>query len=222
MRNFRDRHRHPGGPLAARRSGPYPTVDTGAASSYTDDFNRTDSADLGADWTPVAGGMRIEANEAYIGTLGSTAGVLHRERHVGTLTVDHYAQADLTQLSPDGYSDLRLMVRWTGTDSFYELRVNNSGEWYINRVTSGGESDIASGTGLTLALPETWRLEVEGTGATVTLTVKRDGSTVGTYGDTAGSRITSGAQAGIGGYTAAGTPPDATLDNYASGNLGGL
>lgn len=199
-----------------------PTVDTGASgAAYTDNFDRADSADLGADWTPVAGGMRIDGNEAYIGTLGSTAGVLHRERHSGTLAVDHYAQADITQLSAGGYSDLRIMVRWTGTDSFYELRVNNAGEWYVNRVTSGGETDITSGTGLTLALPETWRLEVEGTGATVTLTVKRNGSTVATYDDTAGSRIISGANAGIGGYTAGGSPPDATLDNYASGDLGG-
>lgn len=192
-----------------------------ASAGYSDDFNRTDAGDLGTDWTPVAGGMRIDTNTAYAGTLGSTAGVLHRERwDNGNLAgPDMAVQGTITQLSTGGYSDLRLMARWTGATSFYELRVNNSGEWYINRVTSGGETDITSGTGLTLALPEVWRLEAEGTGATVTLRVYRAGSLIATYGDTAGSRITTGATGGMGGFTAAGTPPDIRLDNWSMAPL---
>ncbi len=192
-----------------------------ASAGYSDDFNRTDAGDLGTDWTPVAGGMRIDTNTAYAGTLGSTAGVLHRERWDGGNLAgpDMAVQGTITQLSTGGYSDLRLMARWTGATSFYELRVNNSGEWYINRVTSGGETDITSSTGLTLALPEVWRLEAEGTGATVTLRVYRAGSLIATYADTAGSRITTGATGGIGGFTAAGTPPDIRLDDWSMAPL---
>jgi len=188
-----------------------------AGSPLSDDFNRADAADLGADWTPIAGGMRIDTNTAYAGTLGSTAGVLHRERwDGGALAGPNMAvQGTIAELSTGGYSDLRLMARWTGSTSFYELRVNNSGEWYINRVTSGGETDITSGTGLTLALPEVWRLEAEGAGATVTLRVYRAGSLIATYADTAGSRITTGDTAGIGGFTAAGSPPDIRLDDWS-------
>lgn len=162
--------------------------------------------------------MRIDTNTAYAGTLGSTAGVLHRERwEGGTLpSADMAVQATIAQLSTGGYSDLRVMARWSGATSFYELRVNNAGEWYVNRVTAGGETDIASGTGLSLSLPEVWRLEVTGPGATVSITVRRGGAVVSSFSDAAGDRITTGNQAGMGGYTAGGSPPDIRLDDWSA------
>lgn len=210
-----------GGQATATATANNPTVQTAAGGgvSYSDDFNRTDANDLGADWDDVAGGMAIRSNKAYWGD-DYGAGTFHRQRHVDALPGDDmYAEVTVHSFATGGYSDARVNVRWSTDTSCYEARINNSGEWYINQVTSGGETDVASGSGLSFSFPEVWRLEVSGT-SPVHLSLLRDGVEVGNYDDSSGSKITTGTKAGIAGYTAGGSGA-VTVDDYSHGELSG-
>lgn len=192
---------------------------------WTDDFNRADANTLGGEWSNVeASTIGIASNTATFGGLSGGsggAGELQRHRYKGGLSgEDMYAQADIVTLSPNGYSDARVMTRWSADEAnFYELRVTNAGAWALNRVVGATETDIASGSGLTLSLPETWKLETRLSGSSVELKIYRAGSLVTTVNDTDATRITSGRHGGIGGFTAAGTPPDVDIDNFSTGML---
>lgn len=187
---------------------------------WTDDFNRADLADLGGEWYDDSGTMGVVSNRASFGDqFGS--GELQRHRFLGGLShEDMYAQIDIVTLSTGGYSDARVMTRWSAdNENFYELRVTNAGGWALARVVGATETDIASGSGLTLSLPETWKLETRLSGTSVELKIYRAGSLVTTVNDTAASRITSGRHGGIGGFTAGGSPAVVNIDNFETGML---
>lgn len=191
--------------------------------TVSDDFNRADTATLGANWTNTGGTtIGVKSNRCYFGD-SYGAGEQHRVRYTGTALagVDHFVQFDIVTLPASGYGDARIMARFSSATSAYELRRDNGGSWYVNRITSGGETDIMSGSAGAFSAAETWRMEVTGSGATVSIAVYKNGVQQGsTYNDTAASRITTGTTCGIGGYTAGGSPSDVNSDNWSAGDSG--
>lgn len=187
--------------------------------TVSDDFNRADNSSLGANWTNTAGStIGVKSNRCYFGD-DYGAGELHRVRYTGTAlsSVDHYVQTEVVTLPASGYGDVRVYARFASAAQGYELRVNNSNEWWLTRIVSGGDVDLVGPTSATAV--GTWRLEVSGT-SPVSLRVYRNGVQQGsTYDDSSGGRYTTGTTCGIGGYTAGGSPSDVTQDNWSSGDL---
>lgn len=192
-------------------------------TTVSDDFNRAEASSLGANWTNTGSTtIGVRSNQCYFGDSWG-AGEQHRMRYTATALsgVDQYVEFDITTLPSTGYGDARIMARFSSATSAYEFRRDNAGSWYVNRITSGGETDIVSGSAGTFSATETWRMEVSGSGATVSIAVYKDGVQQGsTYSDTDASRITTGTTVGIGGYTASGSPSDVFMDNWAGGDLG--
>lgn len=202
---------------------PAPIADTGGGTVVTDDFDRTDADTLGGDYTAISGTGAIRSNRFYNGdSTGGGAGTLQRHRHDTALPDENmYVQAVIHGFASGGYSDARLMARWTGTNSFYELRVDSNGAAILNRVTVGGEesSHHTFESGMTYSFPETWRMEVVGTNP-VQFDVLRNGVSVGTFDDSDGSRIQTGVLAGLGAFTSGGSGA-VTMDDLEIGSLAG-
>jgi hypothetical protein len=136
---------------AASQSGyEYRAVFTNAAGSATtsaaaltvnvavqDDFNRSDSATLGANWTGQAGSLGIRSNQAAAN--GTGVGLA---TYIGTTLANVAVQADIT-LSP-GSSTAGLVARYAGTGDgngrMYDGRVVLSGGIYTAMIeyVSGG------------------------------------------------------------------------------------
>lgn len=197
----------------------------GSGQDYLDDFNRADAGSLGADWTAVNGTMLIEQNEAYFGDIAG-AGQLQRHRYdFASDTDDVRVGVDNTLRSVGGYCDHRIMARWDHdgtftTWSFYELRIDSNGDAIINRVVGGTETDIGTvESGMTYSLPETWEMEITGTNPVV-IEVFRNGVSVGSVNDSDATRIQVGSMAGIGGFTAGGSPSDVRMDNFTFADAG--
>lgn len=191
-----------------------------AADSVSDNFNRAEDSSLGANWSVLsATTIGVKTNAAYFGDSWG-AGELHVARYATLLnSLDHYSQATTVLLPSTGYGDIRLFARLIDVSNFYYWRINNSSEWYLVRVNGGTETDlqgpIAAGT---FSSTDVWKLEVTGTGATVSLKVYKNGTQQGsTYSDTSGSRHVTGAYVGIGGYTAGGSPSDVKIDDFSGG-----
>lgn len=187
-------------------------------TTHSDDFNRADSGSLGANWAVLSStSIGIKSNACYFGD-DFGAGESHVARYIGdTSTSDVFTEGTITTLS-GGYADSRLAARFqSGADTCYWFRRANDGTWALARRVAGVDTDIGSGS-LALSLPETWRIEASGTGATVTITVKRGGVTIDTISDTNAARITSGTRGGLGGYGASGVV-DVRMDNFSFGDL---
>lgn len=189
--------------------------EAGVGNNFSDTFDRADANSLGSDWTARSGTGAIRTNRFYNGDdTGGGAGTLQRHQHNGVLASTEMAtQATIVGFPTGGYSDARIMARYSSATSCYEFRVTAAGAWALNRVTGSGETDLTSGTGLTLSLPETWKLVVLGT-STVHIFVYRNGTLLTDYEDSSASRITTGAQGGIGSFTSGGTGA-ITLDDYS-------
>lgn len=188
-------------------------------TTVSDDFNRADASSLGANWTNTGGTtIGVVSNQCYFGD-SFGAGELHRVRYTGTLlsSNDHYVQTEVVTLPSTGYGDARVYARFDSATQGYELRINNSNEWWLTRIVSGGDVDLVGPT--TATATGTWKLEVSGS-SPVSLKVYRNGVQQGsTYDDSSSGRYTTGTTAGIGGYTAGGSPSDVVQDNWTASDL---
>lgn len=166
----------------------------------TDDFNRANSGSIGSNWSHIDNGLTIVSNTAT----GATLSVSHREIWATSVGTEQTVEAVVSSFPTGGsYCDARIVARHTnvGGSSFYELRYNNAGAYFLVRNVGGGETTLSNSSGAAISVPETFRLEVEGTGGTVTLRVYRGGVLQGTATDTSGSRLTSGDYGGIATYS---------------------
>lgn len=183
----------------------------------TDDFNRADSGSIGSNWTHIDNGLTIASNKAR----GATLNVIHREIWATSIGTDVSVEAVVSSFASGGnYRDARVIARHSGSSgsSFYELRFNNAGAYFLVRNVGGGETTLSNSSGAAISVPETFRLEVEGTGATVTLRVYRGGSLQATASDTSGSRLTTGNHGGIASYSEAAS---IEFDEFTIASLGG-
>lgn len=183
----------------------------------SDDFARADSAtSLGSpaggwSWSPAAGTTwGISSQAAYLVAAGGSSGV-RASADLGS--TEHYAECRVNfptvSIGP--------CVRYAAAaETFYHVRRTNSTTLTLFRCVAGSFSSLATISN-SAATPHTLRLEAAGTGATVTLTVKVDGSTVATHPDSDASRITSGTRAGL---RAGATGTSNSADDFAADATG--
>lgn len=136
-------------------------------------------------------------NASYIGVDGTA------KDFTGTATTDHAAARwTADTFGADQFSQVRITALGLGADRYtgvgvrltagggYAFIVKDS-LWYVYRW-DGSFVFLDSGS-RTQSVGEVLRLEVSGTGATVTLVAKINGTTISTVNDTSGSRKLSGA-----------------------------
>lgn len=166
-----------------------------------------------ANWTVSTGNFMVDnaADNVYPNSSGAEIGAFW---NVDTFNADQFSQVILSSLTA-GVA-LGPCVRAATGGTYYGVYMEGS-TYYLFRMNSGTWTQLATGT-------ESWtdgdplRLDVSGTGATVSLVMKHNGTQFGsTYNDNSGSRLLSGS-AGICGYGDSSTP---RLDNWQGGNLSG-
>lgn len=180
------------------------------AAFLTDTFTDTDGDELslahtgevGATWTKQSGGggnhLIISSNRACRNN--AAASVWVRYTASGTPpTADYYAEAVVRPLTVAQYAALAVRCNGTYTDA-YEVWFTNTGILIVRLNASTPTTLTTQAFTWTAATDYLVRLEVSGTGATVSLTVKIDGATIATASDTSGSRITSTGTVGIAGF----------------------
>lgn len=152
----------------------------------TDDFERLDNADLGAEWTPLSDGNSGGDNFAIVGNAAQSPDVTDScERQVAaTWPNDHWSEGVIGTPNASGQgAGVGVAVRCAspGTITYYRFVVNASG-WSLGRFAHGTpatHTEIAGGTGTTWANNDTAYLEVQGT----TLIAKKN-TTAGAGGTT--------------------------------------
>lgn len=179
-------------------------------ATFTDDFNRADSAsDLGANWTTcLSSGLGISGNACY-----NDAGDQSRADFVTgtTQTADQYAQVAVSNVGSNRY--FSVLLRGSGADgtrNCYQITCGGTNELYITRVTSGSGTDIQTGT-LTLNNGDVLRGEAEGS----TLRLKINGVTQITQTDTNHTSGLTGLEIFRSNITTC------SMDNFEAGDIGG-
>jgi len=191
-------------------------------ADYTDSFDRGDSSDLGADWTPVTGqgSFGILTNEAQV-----TNNLVDSEEIyvAGAFTDDQYSAAVIGVGGVSGTGDqtgIGVLVRGTtAAKTFYWAVVNAAGSnnVSVHKIITGSASLLAQRT-QAFAAGDTLRLEVTGQGASTVLKVFRNGVQLGAdIADSTGSHIASGS-AGLAYSGDVGT--NLELASWAGGDLG--
>jgi hypothetical protein len=185
-------------------------------TTFTDDFNRANNADLGTNWTPVTGSVAwsVSGNAAQADTGGSRCA-----EYVNTFTPanDQYAQAALGTVDtapgadqpPGGGPAVRVA---TGANTYYGALANSlsTSEIELVKVVAGTLTSLGTYTaGAAPVTGDTIRIEASGT----TIRVLHNGTERINVSD---SSISSG-QVGINGLAWNNIP---TLDNFDGGDLG--
>lgn len=143
----------PVGVLAARRAV------AGGGPAFTDDFNRADSATLGASWDALGSlvALKVIDNQAS----GSLASVTAGQRAVTPAgSTDHYAQMVVRTVAGNS---IGVLARLTGSaETGYLWRYNGSNACQLFRGSSGSYTALGSSYSAPLTAPFTLRIEAEG------------------------------------------------------------
>lgn len=140
-----------------------------------------------------------------------------------TFSADQYSQ--IVWATPGGYYMGPLVRGQSGANTSYHVDSDGSA-YYVSKCVAGSQSTLVGPVSISLSSGDVLRLEVSGTGATVTLkiykalaasptTFVQQGSDVT---DTAGDRITTAGYAGVFFYGSTGTYGGGA---WEAGNLGG-
>jgi len=106
--------------------------------TFSDDFNRADSSDLGAGWVEVSGEWSIVSNQLSPGAAGGTI-IL---RAAGAMdTADHYAQVTIAATAP---ASMGVWCRGNSNISQGYLWRNDGSSWDLFSVVGGSFSVIGS------------------------------------------------------------------------------
>lgn len=187
---------------------PYVFASTGV-TLFTDDFNRSDSTNLGADWLEEEG-TAAEISGSQLRSVTDLAEVFYASE---LASVNHYVEVDITNINSSN-GTVMLYARTNGESSAngmtgYAARFSHhtGGPWQIFRVVSGAYTVVASTAG-SRTIPYRMRLEVQDESGDVRINLYD--STSGdvlkvTYLDTSGSKITTGKRVGL------------RLDHFATG-----
>lgn len=152
-------------------------------TTVSDDFNRANSSDLGANWSEDTGGWAINSNTLIKDDEGSPD--RYKLRWVGTAlsSSNYYVEADIhldDQGSAEGPAPAGRMANGTGdsnTDCYcYEFIDGNNS--YINRLDDSARTILATGGSVsTFTTYPNCRLEMNGSNLTGTRNGAADVST---------------------------------------------
>lgn len=197
----------------------------GAATSWSDDFNR---ASLGTNWT-VNGGGSIYSSTEFQFTAG--LGIEYAFYNAVTFTDNQFAQTKLSNLSTNA-NKMGPAVRINSAgNTFYTLRCYATiCEFYKFVSGATGTGSLPSIGGYTPTLGDTVRLEVTGSNPVVLHAYKcTDGAactskvnlgTAGyTYSDSDADRIVSGSAGIHGNYIETAAGNNGRIDDWKGGNL---
>lgn len=181
--------------------------------AYTDNFNRADSLNLGADWTANSdGSIGITTNQAKgRGASGARNANLYTAH---TFLGDHYSEVEYVSTPPSGdwISPCVRMQSSANTYAYYALLYNNAGtlQAAIWRVEgNNGWTNLSGYTNVTAAAGDKFRLEAKGD----VITLYQNGTSIRTYTDSSAYKLT-------GGSPGAAVTGAALFDNYAASDLG--
>jgi hypothetical protein len=161
-----------------------------------------------ASWTHVVGTMTVPSGTGHVIGSGTADTTMLSRWNADAPGTEQYSQITMStaQISNGIYAGPACRVQ-SGASTGYYVQCNGAtGENYLTRMNAGTETPLsnnfASGTGF--ANGDILRLEVTGTGGTVTVTVKKalaasptSFSTLTTYSDTDANRITTAGYVGI-------------------------
>ncbi len=176
----------------------------------SDNFNRADSASLGASWTEIVGDWAIVSNQAECNDDDGGTGYYARfDTDVGSS--DMYAELVTNSTQTNGNSNTGPAVRMrSGATTSYQFTTNLNDNCAFWRVVAGSETQIATFTAA-VAAGDTLRLEAIG----ATLRAKVNASVVAFAQDT---NVADGQRGGLNGYNNVGTDV-VRVDNFEAGLL---
>lgn len=168
------------------------------ATSYSDDFNRSNADPIGGNWSTSTGSiaMKIVSNEAASSGISSLS-----YWSANTFPDNQFAQVKISTLE-DGGPAVRVSA---SAKTYYALEVWSAGA-RIRKVVNGTETNLGANFAITPSAGDVFRIEASGT----TLTAYRNGSSLGSRTD---SDIASG-YAGICSYGSANR-----FDDWSGGAL---
>lgn len=185
----------------------------GGGASAFDEFDNQTAGELGlaaynADWTVMQGGFTVNLSDVCYGTATTTC----LARFSGeTWASSHASQGVLSGVAGSLYIGLAVGLQ-TGAVSGYYLITDNAGYNEFGRTNAGSDSPLDTTTiTQTWAAGDVMRMEISyPNGSTTRITMKRAAaasptsfSTLLTYDDTSGSRLTGG-QPGLSAYGSSG------------------
>lgn len=168
---------------------------------FSDDFNRADNTNLGANWTEQAGNAAIVSNALRMDPAGAPTSVITT---VAAQPARTDCRAQITQKSA-GIADGGPIVRVTALLTYYACDLfTGRCELYRHNGSLSGTL-LGSGVAIVQVADGVIALETSGVGATVTVKSFYQGVLKETVGDTAAGRLVTNGQTGVYNWAASGT-----------------
>lgn len=187
----------------------------------TDDFNRANQNPLAGNWTceigpgspplPATWENSQILNQKVWGT--SAGHSCPAWWNADTFGANQFSQAKIYGLANPGV--MCRCVAGAGTAYFYMYPDRNTATLY--RFVGGSDFQLIYSVPTTYADGDTIRLEVTGTGATVTLRLYKNSILIGSFDDTAAQRITTAGKLGI--HSDGNGEAEAGIDDWTGGDL---
>lgn len=146
-----------------------------SGQTITDDFNRANGGDIGANWTPVTSetAMQILSNQIQPQSAGADCG----ERYSGvTWAANQSSECAVTVTGGTAGTGGGVLVRCaSGARTYFRLVVDDAGHWEVGRTVSGTFTSLATGT-TTYSAGAKIKLTATGTSPSIQLTSVYNGS----------------------------------------------
>lgn len=175
----------------------------------TDDFNRADAADLGANWTNMSGfpGMRLLSNKTQPST--ATGDYSFSYWNADSFNSDHYSQA---KSGGGTVGQAVILARASGSEDCYLVLKNYvSGACTLFKRASGSFTQLQSYGTPTINAGDLMRIEAEGSSIRFYIAGVQQGTTA------TDSALATGS-AGIGGNSNS-SNGEGQMDDWEGGNL---
>jgi len=184
-------------------------------ASFSDNFERADNIDLGANWTPQVAGRDCQIVGGAVEPIG--AGSRNEEQYTATTPgADQFAQITIKAIGSttvDTACGVLNRAAATGTETFYVARavLNASGNHTdLGKRVAGAFTSLAGETAITWAANDTLKLTSSGTN----FVVYRNSASVVTLGSE--SSIAAG---GTGVYSFASPQSESQIGDFSGGDL---
>jgi len=197
------------------------------ALPFTDTFTQSTGSDqaistYNAGWVVDTGGFSVvDATDDVVASTGGTENVAYWS--TDTPNADQAVSFVISAVSTGIYPGV--VGRRVSAGNYYTLYVDN-GNYYVSRYDSSSEVVLRAGTATTTAAGDVFKMEISGTGATVTIKALRAAAASPTtfvqlgadISDTSGNRKTS---AGFGGIISYSANSASRITAFTLENLGG-